>query len=801
MKKKFFLGMFAATGMLLATSCSNDELIEQTSGDMATVSFTINTEGKAASRAIADGTTAQRLNYAIYHVVGNTRTKVEAKTVSMSDKKYTLECVLAKGQTYELGFWAQADNAPYTVTSNDSGMTVEVDYTSTVSNNDETRDAFTATRTITVEGNVTQEVMLKRPFAQINVGVTETNYMAASQAGAKIEKSSVELTGTFGKTFNVMTGDVTATQNNVSFTSNDIPAYESETLIVNGVNYKYLSTCYVLPEKVGQSQTVDAKFTFTPESGDEIKLQNGVSNLPIQSNWRTNIVGDILTSNVNVEVSIDQAFDGDNPEVSVWDGVSAEQPTLSSDDSYYEVSKPAHWAWLCGLVSSRSGDSNVLDKGIKLMGNIDFGGHKINPIRPTAGITIDGNGKTLSNFSLNHSSTSKYAVGLLSLEGFSKSSTLNIKNLNLDKVTAHTDVIDNENDPHGYAAVLIADVQNGATVNIDGVKVTNSSVKGIQSVGTLVGFLPDSSTVNVKNTTVEGNTLANIELADESGYVCGLVGKVAGTLKIESDVEVKNNKIEAYYASKRGAKSISESAAIRENGTITGSITASENTIIRKPVGVEADLLINTVKELQDFAKNYEQYNEKVVLLNNDLDLTGVDWTPIGYSTVPFCGTFNGYGNTIKNLTVTEGKNVEEHEGVAFFGWLGVNGTQATVKNLNFESAKITGHHYVAVVVGYLQYGTIENCRVENSEVNATKINDERKGDKVGAIVGYVNAGVVKDCKAVEVTVIAGCDAGQLIGCCTNSDVYNNFTDNEAEDVTVSGNGANINNSIIGRTN
>ena len=801
MKKNFFFGMFAATGMLLATSCSNDELIEQASGDMATVSFAINTEGKAASRAIADGTTAQTLNYAIYHVVNGSRTKVKAESVTMTNKQYTLKCVLAKGQTYELGFWAQAEGAPYTVTSDDNGMTVAIDYSSSVSNNDEKRDAFTACRSIIVNGNATQTVALKRPFAQINVGVTEDDYTAASIAHTKIVKSSVELTGTFGSGFNVMTGEATGSQENVTFTSNDIPNYTNETLTVNETEYKYLSTCYVLPVSVSESQTVAAKFTFIPENGNDIVLQNGLSNLPIQSNWRTNIVGDILTGNLNVTVNTDQNFEEDKIEtVTAWDGVTAEEPAVSSDGNFYEVSTPAHWAWLAGVVSSRSSNGNTLDKGIKLMGNIDFGGYTINPIRPVASITIDGNGKTLSNFSLDYSTSSKYAVGLFSLEGVQVNSTFTIKNLNLDKVKAHNDFTDYTSDNvAGFAAVLIADVQNGVTVNIEGVKVTNSSVKGIQSVGTLVGLLPGGSTVNVKNTTVENNTLTNNEYAKESGYVCGLVGKVAGTLNVESGVAVNNNTIEAYYASERGAKSINEFAAIRANGTIRGSFSANGNTITRKPIGVKADLLINTVEDLENFAANYGKYNYKVVLLNNDLDLADVDWTPIGgpgaEAADPFYGTFDGYGNTIKNLTVTEKEGVDKYDAVAFFGWL-----DGTVKNLNFDNAKISGHHDVAVVVGYLVNGAIENCKVTNAEVEATYLDEDRDGDKAGAIVGYVNNGVVKNCEATKVTVKAVRDAGQLIGCCTNKEIYEKISDNKATDVNVSGSGANINNDIIGRT-
>lgn len=65
MNKKLFLGMFAAAGMLLATSCSNDELDVVQSGNEAQVTFSLAAEGGIATRAISDGTGADLLYYAI----------------------------------------------------------------------------------------------------------------------------------------------------------------------------------------------------------------------------------------------------------------------------------------------------------------------------------------------------------------------------------------------------------------------------------------------------------------------------------------------------------------------------------------------------------------------------------------------------------------------------------------------------------------------------------------------------------------------------------------------------------------
>ena len=70
MNKKLFLGMFAAAGMLFATSCSNDELDVVQSGNEAQVTFSLAAEGGIATRAISDGTGAKKLVYAVYNASG-----------------------------------------------------------------------------------------------------------------------------------------------------------------------------------------------------------------------------------------------------------------------------------------------------------------------------------------------------------------------------------------------------------------------------------------------------------------------------------------------------------------------------------------------------------------------------------------------------------------------------------------------------------------------------------------------------------------------------------------------------------
>ena len=178
MNKKLFLGMFAAAGMLFATSCSKDELDMVQSGNEAQVTFSLAADGGIATRAISDGTGAKKLVYAVYNADGEliktiANADVNGQIVDNSafDNGLTenVTITLTKGQQYTVAFWAQNPNCTAYTTTDLTNVTV--DYAGL--NNDETRDAFFKAETFTVTGNADIDVKLKRPFAQINVGVTE----------------------------------------------------------------------------------------------------------------------------------------------------------------------------------------------------------------------------------------------------------------------------------------------------------------------------------------------------------------------------------------------------------------------------------------------------------------------------------------------------------------------------------------------------------------------------------------------------------------------------------------------------
>ena len=318
MNKKLFLGMFAAAGMLFATSCSKDELDMVQSGNEAQVTFSLAAEGGIATRAISDGKTANKLVYAVFDSEGNPLSVFDVdndgtyehqKTETISDivtTPHEVTITLAKGQTYQVAFWAQNESCTAYKTSD--LRNIEVLYGGL--NNDETRDAFFKTETITVKGNEERKIELRRPFAQINVGVTEADWNAAVASGVTISESKVVIKNA-AKYIDLLTGEVNG-EVEVEYGFSAIPTdpeilevdVDRDGAIQDDEKYRYLSMSYILTSAERTTLESDGlQFTFK-SGGNDIVFDEGLHQVPVQRNWRTNILGKLLTGDITFEVVI-----------------------------------------------------------------------------------------------------------------------------------------------------------------------------------------------------------------------------------------------------------------------------------------------------------------------------------------------------------------------------------------------------------------------------------------------------------------------------------------------------------------
>lgn len=153
---------------------------------------------------------------------------------------------------------------------------------------------------------------------------------------------------------------------------------------------------------------------------------------------------------------------------------------------------------------------------------------------------------------------------------------------------------------------------------------------------------------------------------------------------------------------------------------------------------------------LKVWASNADVLN-KSVILEKDIDLTGVKWTSVGSDMntgTGYAGDFNGNGKFIYNLVVESNAS-----NVGFFGGLAAGGTVHDMKFANAQVTATSGAAYAGVIAGS-SMGKIESCNVRSSQV---------AGHYAGAIVGN-NSVQVNGCNALDVEVSATHAAGGIAG-------------------------------------
>lgn len=305
---KTFKYLAAAALALLAVSCNKEQVTEIPDGQMVDVTFTAALPGEMATKAIGDGQTAKKLYVSVYEN-DDAKTKLDLdKTATFTDLKTQVTFSLVKGKTYNFVFWAQAaEGAPYDVTDLKN---IKISYEGAEAN-DEKRDAFYATRKeLKVNGALTETIKLYRPFAQVNFGTAD--YDAAVAAGVEPVKSVFTATDV-ATVFDTFEAEGKEAKDVVTFTESALPG---ETLVTKAGDYKWMTMNYILPMgKQDAKHISNVTAEFIPETGITVKASSPQT--PVQNNYRTNILGNLLTSQVIFNVEIVPIFNEPDNDIDI----------------------------------------------------------------------------------------------------------------------------------------------------------------------------------------------------------------------------------------------------------------------------------------------------------------------------------------------------------------------------------------------------------------------------------------------------------------------------------------------------
>lgn len=318
---KTFKYLAAAALTMLAVSCNKEPVTEVPDGQMVDVTFTAALPGEMATKALGDGQTAKNLYVSVYENDAE-KTKLDLdKTATFTDLKTQVTFSLVKGKTYNFVFWAQAEGA--TCYDIDDLKNIKISYEGAVAN-DENRDAFYATRKeLKVNGALTETIKLYRPFAQVNFGTADLfEAAAAGFIPAQSTFTATDVANVFD-TFNAEGKVEGPATDKVTFAKAEIPG-GGETLVTkDGTKYLWMTMNYILPVgKQGEKHISNVTAEFIPENGDPITAS--APQAPVQNNYRTNILGNLLTSQVIFNVEIVPIFNEPDNDVDIVNVKNAE---------------------------------------------------------------------------------------------------------------------------------------------------------------------------------------------------------------------------------------------------------------------------------------------------------------------------------------------------------------------------------------------------------------------------------------------------------------------------------------------
>ena len=751
--KKIIIPAISLAALLLTGACSIDERTSGDNGNEAMLTLNMGLDGAVQTRAIGDGSGADHLIYAVFDENGK---RIEGMPVSKDVTFPTTETItLAKGQTYRIAFWAQNKACTAYNVSND--MVVTIYYQGALSN-DETRDAFFKTVEVTVTGDAELDVELTRPFAQLNVGIYESDWTAGEDAGIVISTSRAVVKQA-ASTLNLLDGTVDDPVD-VTFNFANIPT-DDLSVDLNGdgtaETFKYLSMNYILPfdELTGESSTTlnDLEFTFHPKTGNDIVLTQGLDAVPVQRNWRTNIIGQILSGDLSLNISIDPGFNGDNNH-EIWDG-SAEKPETDPDnENTYLITTPAELAWVAEQVNSKT--EYFAGKTIKLMNDIDLSGSYWTPVGnvndyPTVTFkgTFDGQNHVISNLTASDDAAVYAAAGLFgSITGTVKNVTL--KNVNIRSTHYAGAVV-------GYSSTNGATIENchvdGGTITtvpeytgsaydngdkaggiigyyVTSDKVTNCSAKNLtitayRDLGGIVGCGPESG---MTDCSVENITLVQDNTNGYKTEAITTVGALGGR-----DVNNGNQPYDGEFASKV-TKKVVGNAYVSTADQLASALTSSASEIsvtFANNIEVSGDITLPSNVSLN---LNGKTLTAKRIQAANDNSVIAIT-----NGTVEFSGTGNGVELFAGNSTLTlDGVTLNASNlsgmavccgGIKYPEWAG-NTIVIRKSTINAEQNGAVG----------IQLENAHNLTIENSTINHDYFGINQNGTNPGSTI------TLKDC-------------------------------------------------------
>ena len=376
--KKLLYSLAAIAALVLAASCEQEKLVGQDNADLVEVTFNVGMPEAVATKAISDGTQATELLFFAFDGNGKYLANVKpAEAVTVTGYKAAVTVKLIKGMTYNFVFWAQTPGKYtelITATNGEVGASLDISTVAAAMMNDDSFDAFYGRiKNYKVERAFSTEFLyLTRPFAQLNVGAYADDIEAAQASNIETgaDKMSTKYFQTadgisVNTTLNLLTGEAGGATM-VDLNAANRPAEDLQ--VGTDAPYTWIAMLYLLqsaPDYYGsdlayvdenEEKSTEEEVSFniaTKQNGDDVTTDRIVYNVPLQRNYRTNILGNIFSVDGTFNIMVDQNFQkvgdpaAEQPYLPEYADIAALNTAFASD-----ASDAAKWSYKVKLLAA-----------------------------------------------------------------------------------------------------------------------------------------------------------------------------------------------------------------------------------------------------------------------------------------------------------------------------------------------------------------------------------------------------------------------------------------------------------------
>lgn len=296
--------------------------------------------------------------------------------------------------------------------------------------------------------------------------------------------------------------------------------------------------------------------------------------------------------------------------------------------------------------------------------------------------------------------------------------------------------------------------------------------------GTGYGYHNGAIVVNV---TISDGKISKVELVKQTGQSYWESHNVS--VMFDRIVEAGNTDVDGVTRATETCDGIKEAV----NNALSKAEASDEepgNDVFASGKGTKTDpYLINSADQLKAFAKSVndgESYSGQYVSLNNDLDISDLDWTPIGVSGSGFAGCFNGDNHVVTGLKI--GTKAEPAE-LSEAGLFGIVAASAEIRNLSVKDAeiynKVAGSQAIGLIAADTGRGSVvENCSAEGSIYSTGSLTDSERYSYIGGLVGAngVKSLIANSWADVDITSKSGTEnsVGGIVGATQNNSLVIN---------------------------